>query len=51
MSSPSVEPKCIICSESSCQSQCLSKITAKGKASFKSFIADDTQFIQKFETF
>ena len=26
------------------------KITAKGKASFKSFIADDTQLVQKFET-
>ena len=44
MSSPSVEPECIICGGGSCQDQYLSKITAKGKASFKSLIADDTQF-------
>ena len=50
MSSPSVEPECIICGGSSCQDQYLSKITAKGKASFKSLIADDTQLVQKFET-
>ena len=34
----------------SCQDQYLSKVTAKGKASFKSLIADDTQLLQKFET-
>ena len=28
----------------------ISKITAKGKASFKSLIADDAQLVQKFET-
>ena len=50
MSSPSIEPECIICGGSSCQDQYLSKITAKGKASFKSLIADDTQLVQKFET-
>ena len=44
MSSPSVEPKCTICDGSSCQDQYLSKITAKGKALFKSLIADETQF-------
>ena len=50
MSSLSVEPECIICGGSSCQDQYLSKITAKGKASFKSLIANDTQLVQKFET-
>ena len=50
MSSPSVEPECIICGGSSCQDQYLSKITAKGKASCKSLIADDTHLVQKFET-
>ena len=50
MSSPSVEPDCIICGGSSCQDQHLSKITVKGKASFKSLISDDTQLVQKFET-
>ena len=50
MSSPSVEPECTICDGSSCQDQYLSKITAKGKALFKSLIADDTQLVQKFET-
>ena len=44
MSSPSVEPERIICGGSSCQVQYLSKITAKGKVSFKSLIADGTQF-------
>ena len=44
MSSLSVEPECIICGGSSCQDQYLSKITVKEKASFKSLIADDTQF-------
>ena len=48
MSSPSVEPECIICDRSSCHYQYLSKITAKRKASFKSLIADDTQLVQKF---
>ena len=47
MSSPSVEPECIIYGRSSCQDQYLSKITAKG--SFKSLIANDTQLVQKFE--
>ena len=51
MSSPSVEPECILCGESSCQDQYFSKITAKGKALFKSLIAGDTKLIQKFETF
>ena len=50
MSSPSVEPDCIICSGCSCQDQYLSKITAKGKASFKSLTADDYQLVQKYET-
>ena len=50
MSSPSVEPVCIIYGGSSCQDQYLSKITAKGKASSMSLIADDTQLVQKFET-
>ena len=50
MSSPSVEPECIICGGSSCQDQYLLKITAKGKAKFKSLMADDTQLVQKFET-
>ena len=50
MSSPSVESECIICGRSSCQDQYLSKITPKGKASFKSLIADDTQLVQNFET-
>ena len=50
MSSPSVEPECIICSGSSCHDQYLSKISAKGKVSFMSLIADDTQLVQKFET-
>ena len=49
MSSPSVEPQCVICRGSSCQDQYLSKITAKGKASLKSLIYH-TQLIQKFET-
>ena len=44
MSSPSVEPERIICGGSSCQVQYLSKIIAKRKASFKSLIADGTQF-------
>ena len=51
MSSPSVELECIIFGGSSCQDQYLLKITAKGKASFKSLmIADDTQIVQRFET-
>ena len=50
MSSPSVDLDCIICGRSSCQDQYLSKLTVKGKASFKSLIADDTQLVQKFET-
>ena len=50
MSSPSLEPECIIRGGSSCQDQYLPKITVKGKASFKSLIADDTQLFQKFET-
>ena len=50
MRSPSIELECITCGESSCQDQYLSKITAKGKASFKSMIADNTQLVQKFET-
>ena len=50
MSSPSVEPECIICGRSSCQDQYLSKITAKEKASFKSLLAHDNQLVQKFET-
>ena len=49
-SSPSVEPEGIICGENSCQDQYLSKITAKGKPSFKRLIADDIQLVQKFET-
>ena len=49
MNSPSVEPECIMCGGSSCQDQYLLEITAKGKASFKSLIADDTQLVQKFE--
>ena len=51
MSFSSVEPECITCGGSSCQNQYLSKITAKGKASFKSWIADDTQLVQKFDKF
>ena len=39
-----------ICGESSCQDQYLFNITAKGKASFKSLTADDTQLVQKFKT-
>ena len=49
MSSPSVEPECIICCGSSCQDQYWSKITPKGKASFKTLIADGIQLVQKFE--
>ena len=50
MSYRSVETESIICGGSSCQDQYLSKITEKGKASFKSLIADDTQLLQKLET-
>ena len=49
MSSPSVDPECIY-GGSSCQDQYLSKINTKGKASFKSLIADDTRLVLKFET-